>query len=447
MFSFALKLRFKLLTGLILCFASLSVFAYSDNHADSKSDLPNETNSSKTAEPEPTPKPPSPSNAVGLRKPVEKPPAEEKTFREQTVENIARDNTFGEDTEIRRAAISALGGRAGTVVVMEAQTGKILTIVNQDWAIRHTFKPCSTIKLVTAVAGLNENLIGSDGSLSSGTHRLKLNEALAYSNNSYFQQVGEGLGTDKLIFYARMLGLGQPTGINSDNEAIGRLPYGNPNARIYSHGDDFRVTPLQLAVLVSAVSNGGRVVIPQIPNSRVQRTSFRGSMRGTVRLAPQYLRGVIPGMIGAAAYGTASKGVDSEMGVAGKTGSCIEDGTWVGLFASVAPVADPQFSVIVITRGPGERGRHAAAVAGSIYQVLGRRIQRRNSRNIAQQPPLIIKPLPATEDRSAADEERAAARNSARDGRQPTQTPAELFPEVVIEIKSATTRPRVVKNN
>ena len=39
--------------------------------------------------------------------------------------------------------------------MMEAQTGKIVTIVNQDWAIRNSFKPCSTIKLVTGVAGLN----------------------------------------------------------------------------------------------------------------------------------------------------------------------------------------------------------------------------------------------------------------------------------------------------
>ena len=63
------------------------------------------------------------------------------------------DDPTGEDLQIRAAAVDALGNHAGTVVVMEAQTGKIVTIVNQDWAIRKSFKPCSTIKLVTATGG------------------------------------------------------------------------------------------------------------------------------------------------------------------------------------------------------------------------------------------------------------------------------------------------------
>ena len=97
-------------------------------------------------------------------------------------------------------------------------------------------------------------------------------------------------------------------------------------------------------------------------------------------------------MIGAAEYGTARRGVDATLGVAGKTGSCIEKGSWVGLFASVAPVADPQYSVVVITRGQGERGKYAAAIAGKIYNVLGKRINNGN-KNLAKVP-LILKPQP-----------------------------------------------------
>ncbi len=90
----------------------------------------------------------------------------ERGLRTETVANISQDNTEGEDLNIRRAAVEALGGRAGSVVVMEAQTGKILTVVNQDWAIRSTIRPCSTIKLVTGVAALNENVIDKqDGSV------------------------------------------------------------------------------------------------------------------------------------------------------------------------------------------------------------------------------------------------------------------------------------------
>ena len=123
--------------------------------------------------------------------------------------------------------------------------------------------------------------------------------------------------------------------------------------------------------MVSAISNGGNIIIPQIPKSKVQKTAFRGYLRRTIALPKEDLQGVIPGMIGAAEYGTARRGVDATLGVAGKTGSCIEKGSWVGLFASVAPVADPQYSVVVITRGQGERGKYAAAIAGKIYNVLG----------------------------------------------------------------------------
>ncbi|HQU86884.1 MAG TPA: penicillin-binding transpeptidase domain-containing protein, partial [Pyrinomonadaceae bacterium] len=159
----------------------------------------------------------------------------ERGLRTTTVSNISNDNTEGEDLQVRRAAINALGNHAGTVVVMEAQTGKILTIVNQDWAIRNSYRPCSTVKLVTAVAGLNENVINSDGIV--GNFRMNLDDALAFSNNAYFQKVGVNIGNDRVIEYARALGLGEPTGINDQGEVGGKLPYNNSNARIYSHGD------------------------------------------------------------------------------------------------------------------------------------------------------------------------------------------------------------------
>ena len=55
--------------------------------------------------------------------------------------------------EVRAAAVSALGNHNGTVVVMDPKTGRVYTVVNQDWGLRRGFKPCSTIKLVTGVAG------------------------------------------------------------------------------------------------------------------------------------------------------------------------------------------------------------------------------------------------------------------------------------------------------
>jgi beta-lactamase class D len=397
----------------------------------------------------------------------------ERSLRSVTVDNITGDNTDGEDLEVRRAAINALGNRAGTIVVLEAQTGKVLTIINQDWAIRHSFKPCSTIKLVTAIAGLNENVINTGGNINSSNFAMNLDDALAFSNNAYFQRVGANLGSNKMISYAQMLGLGQPTGINAENEVGGRLPFGNNNARIYSHGDDFEVTPLQLAVLVSAISNGGKVIVPRIPRNDFERASFQGYFRREINLPARNLRGVIPGMVGAATYGTARRGVDSSMEVAGKTGSCI-GGSWVGLFASVAPIENPKYAVIVITRGQGERGKYAAAVAGKIYQTLQTRFGEKGGKLIAKIPTDLKPQSKVTAETSAElddaeDEDTDDSASTVRKGKkggadsiveqktvisslkktEKTQMkPTELFAPVIIEVKRSSDnpliRPRIV---
>lgn len=309
-----------------------------------------------------------------------------RSLRAETIENIAKDNTEGEDLQIRSAAINALGSRAGTVVVMEAQTGKVLTIVNQDWAVRNSYRPCSTVKLVTGVAGINEDLIEDNGNIRNQNFRLGLNDALAFSNNVYFQRVGQGLGPKKMNSYGRALGLGEKTGLNMEGEVPGRLPDTNTNGRIYSHGDDTEVTPVQLAVMVSALTNGGRVVVPQIPKNQFQKANFHGRTRQQVPVAREKFEGVLPGMVGAAEYGTARRGVDASLGIAGKTGSCTGKGSWLGLFASVAPVEYPKYAVVVITRGSAERGKFAAGVAGKIYEALRPRLQENGPRNLAHIP-------------------------------------------------------------
>src|SRR5258708_34580003 len=92
---------------------------------------------------------------------------------------IGRDNTLGEDPEVRRVAVNALGNHAGTVVVMDPLTGRVYSIVNQEWALRRGFKPCSTIKLVTGVAGLSENAIPLVETAGDG-YRIDLTSALAH---------------------------------------------------------------------------------------------------------------------------------------------------------------------------------------------------------------------------------------------------------------------------
>src|SRR5215471_11456998 len=75
------------------------------------------------------------------------------------------DNIDGDDLTIRRAAVAALGGFAGSVVVVDPNTGRVLTMVNQKLALRTGFIPCSTVKLITSLAALSDNLITKNTSI------------------------------------------------------------------------------------------------------------------------------------------------------------------------------------------------------------------------------------------------------------------------------------------
>jgi penicillin-binding protein 2 len=298
-------------------------------------------------------------------------------LRNEVQANIAKDSTIGEDLEVRKAAVEALGNHAGTVVVMDPKSGRVYTVVNQEWALRRGFKPCSTIKLVTGVAGLCEKVIQPLETVSDGSkYRIDLTDALAYSNNSYFQNVGGQVGFEKMVSYARELGLGEKTGINYSNESPGKVPLfksGYAVNHMSSHGDDFEITAIQLASLVSAMSNGGKLLVPHAPRTPEEDLHFKTEVRRRINVADETWKRMVPGMIGAVNYGSGKKAYRPEQTVAGKTGTCIGQGAWLGLFTSYAPVVNPRLAVVVITRGTDAHGHLPAAVAGNIYRALSPR--------------------------------------------------------------------------
>lgn len=321
-------------------------------------------------------------------------------LKNETRQAIAEDDLRGEDSEVRRAVLDAIGDYAGTVVVMDPHTGRIYSIVNQRWALRKAFKPCSTIKLPVAVAGLSEGLIDPNALVPLG-HRspaLNLTEALAQSNNRYFDVLGAQLGREKIIAYAREWGLGSCTGINLPGEVAGKLPPEKLPASsrrrsssssaaavglMASHGDGFEVTALQLAVLTSALANGGYLYQPQVVRSEAEARNFRPLLIRQLNLSEEHRRSIIAGMVGAVQYGTAKSAYDPAIPIAGKTGSCRNDTLWTGLFVSFAPVHRPQLVVVVITEGLGQRGPLAAQIAGRIYQRLAHRLA---DRPVAESP-------------------------------------------------------------
>ena len=81
-------------------------------------------------------------------------------WRVPTYANSTEGDRFdGEDIVVRRAAVDALGGLNGTVVVTHPETGLVLTIVNQKLALRDGFQPCSTVKVPVALAALSESVV------------------------------------------------------------------------------------------------------------------------------------------------------------------------------------------------------------------------------------------------------------------------------------------------
>jgi len=370
----------------------------------------------------------------------------DESLRNEAMANIANDSTVGEDMEVRKAAVEALGRHAGTVVVMDPTTGRVYTVVNQDWALRRGFKPCSTIKLVTGVAGLSENVIQPTAAVSdSGRYRLDLTDALAYSNNTYFQSIGGRVGFDKIVSYAREMGLGERTGINYANESPGRVPLfktGFAVNRMSSHGDDFEVTPIQLATLVSAMGNGGKLLVPHVPRTPQEDVRFKTSTRRQINVNDEAWRRMVPGMIGAVNYGSGKKAYRPEQTVAGKTGTCIGQGSWLGLFTSYAPVAKPRLAVVVVTRGSDARKHLPAAVAGGIYRALSNRFGTPINLQIATAPDAETPDRKVSRKAAALNEEDAEA--AAAEAEETSDTTAENGTPATADEGNATTPGRLV---
>src|SRR5271156_1325827 len=132
------------------------------------------------------------------------------------------DSVEYDEPQIRELAIAALGHEKGSVVAVDPTNGRILTIVDQKMAFSAGFEPCSTIKPFVALAGLEEGVITRDTMLRVGNRRyMDLTEAMAHSNNKFFEAVGSELGFDRLIKYHQLVGLGQRVGYNIPEEQPG----------------------------------------------------------------------------------------------------------------------------------------------------------------------------------------------------------------------------------
>ena len=288
------------------------------------------------------------------------------------------DITAGEDPVVRQAAIDALGDMNGTAVVINPSNGRILAMVNQKLALSPGAEPCSTIKVSVALAALSEGLVTRDTMVQLPGFRMNMTQALAHSNNLYFEELGRELGFERVRHYAMQFGLGELAGYHIAGEQLGEYPdHPIPDAdggvgRMCSFGQGVSMTPLQLGALVAAVANGGTLYYLQHPTTPEEVATFQPRIKRVLDIA-KYIPDVEDGMAGAVEYGTArSLRVNfHELPVFGKTGTCSNDGAHLGWFASFSD--SPQGSLVTVFFFKGSRGTsgpHSAEVTGEFYRNL-----------------------------------------------------------------------------
>ena len=296
--------------------------------------------------------------------------ARDSALRNIAASSILKDDDTGEDPEIRAAAVRALQGRSGTVVVMDPNNGRVFTVVNQRMALGSPVKPCSTVKMIVGLAALHEGVFDPDQDVQvSSRWGMNLTDALARSNNPVFQVLGRELGYDRVMKYAMDFGFGSRTGINYKGESDGFLPDEGEQetGHMSSHGDGFGVTAIQLAAFTCAIANGGDLYTPRVARNAEEAQTFVAELKRKIVMSPEDRMRMLAGMTGAVNYGTAKLAYNQLGQVAGKTGTCTGSRDRLGLFTSFSSVDDPKLVVTVITTGSTEAGRRAAEIAGRIY--------------------------------------------------------------------------------
>ncbi|WP_348262033.1 penicillin-binding transpeptidase domain-containing protein [Telmatobacter sp. DSM 110680] len=291
---------------------------------------------------------------------------------------FAGDVTAGEDPVVRQAAIDALGDMNGTAVVIDPSNGRILAMVNQKLALSPGAEPCSTIKISVALAALSEGLVTRDTPVQLAGFRMNMTDAIAKSNNLYFEELGRELGFERVRHYARQFGLGELAGYHIDGEQLGEYPSeALPTSeggvgRMCSFGQGVSMTPLQLGAFVASIANGGTLYYLQHPTSTEEVMAFQPKVKRSLDIA-RYVPDLQDGMAGAVQYGTARRlrANFQELPVFGKTGTCSDKGTRFGWFVSYSE--SPQGSLVTVFFLEGGRptfGPRAAELTGEFYKNL-----------------------------------------------------------------------------
>jgi penicillin-binding protein 2 len=367
------------------------------------------------------------------------------------------------DLDIQKAAELALGPRNGAIVAMDPRTGEILAMVSHpsfdpnafavkinrtDWnklvtdpehplmnrAIQAQLAPGSTFKILMSLAGLEEGVAQNMHVFCAGgatfygqfhacdRHHgnVDIEHAIPWSCDTYFYTLADRLGIDTIAKYAHEVGLGQRTGIDLPNEAMGVVPstqwklknfhekwYVGETVSVGIGQGAVTVTPIQLARMIAGIASDGHFVRPhvvdpvQLPAQFKQATYdlFPGSGVANVPIDPANWMIITQGMAGATdptQGGTAAASHLDGVDFAGKTGTAqiasheaiskmakgvnTRPNAW---FVGVIPRRNPEFVVAVLFEH-GDWGAYAARLATYVAAAYVDK-QRRKEHNLLEQ--------------------------------------------------------------
>lgn len=277
----------------------------------------------------------------------------------------------------------------------------------RNFAINDSYEPGSTFKIITAAAGLEENVVTPqsqfycDGFITDiPGARLRCWRwynphgsetfvgGVQNSCNEVFVAVGRRLGNERMLKYIEAFGFGDLTGIRLTGEHTGIIPR-DPNSMrevnlaTISYGQGIAVTPIQLITAVSAVANGGNLMEPRIVKEMIDNEGnvihrFEPEVRKKVlsEETSKTLLGILESVV---SDGTGKSAYVPGYRIGGKTGTAQKvvdgryvQGKYISSFVAIAPSNDPKVVALVIIDEPsnGEYygGRIAAPVAGQVIK-------------------------------------------------------------------------------
>ena len=348
--------------------------------------------------------------------------------------------------DLQQLAVELMGEQSGSVVMMEVNTGRVLTLANApnfdpeifsrpispdawaelrddpahplvDKALQGIYPPGSTWKMLVAAAVLGSGTWTEDTSVTCngstkvgrrrfhcwnrrGHGRVTVHEAIRGSCDVYFYRAGLAAGIDEVARYARMFGMGEPTGIGINGEVGALVPTTAWKARRYEGqrgmtaftagdtasaviGQGFTLaTPMQLARMTAVIANGGTVYKPLLvdrvvgPDGQVLERG-EPEVVGQVDLSPEHFDAIQGGMFAVVneVGGTGRRQRLKHLAFAGKTGTAqvvrlgasnarrFRDHAW---FVAYAPYENPEVAVSVLV----EHGEHGSTAAAPIARQL-----------------------------------------------------------------------------